>query len=82
MGGGDYHLGKKGPLFVRRLSVLGCSQFPQEQKKGKRGAPEKKKWRERMDRIPNLYVISDTCLLAAVLEGEFYMRSLLVMGLV
>jgi hypothetical protein len=42
MGGGDYHLGKKGPLFVRRLSVFGCSLIPARTKKGKRGAPEKK----------------------------------------
>jgi hypothetical protein len=41
MGGGDYHLGKKGPLFVRRLSVFGCSQFPPEQKNWKRGQKKK-----------------------------------------
>ena len=29
-------------LFVRPLSVFGCSGFPPEQKKGKRGAPENK----------------------------------------
>jgi hypothetical protein len=49
-------LAKKGPLFVRRLSVFavfGCSRFPPERKKEEKGARQKKKkWRERMDRTP------------------------------
>jgi hypothetical protein len=47
MGGGDYHLGEKRAslcwIFVRRLSVFGCSPFPPEQKKLEKGARLKKK---------------------------------------
>ena len=35
-------MAKKGPLFVRRLSVFGCSGFPPEQKKEEKGARQKK----------------------------------------
>ncbi len=45
MGGGIIILAKKGLsllLFVRRLSVFGCSQFPPEQKKKEKGARQKK----------------------------------------
>ena len=42
-GGGEIIiLAKKGPLFVRRLSVFGCSQFPPEQKKLEKGRARKK----------------------------------------
>jgi hypothetical protein len=43
MGGGIIILAKKGPIFVWRLSVFGCSRFPPEQKKEEKGARQKKK---------------------------------------
>jgi len=42
MAGGIIILAKKGPIFVRRLSVFGCSRFPPERKKEEKGARQKK----------------------------------------
>jgi hypothetical protein len=55
MGGGIIILAKKGPLFVRRLSVfVGVHDSRRNKKRGKRGAPEKKDGGNEWTGLPNV----------------------------
>jgi hypothetical protein len=49
-GGGIIILAKKGPLFVRRLSVFGCSQFQRDSSNSRQNKKKEKGARQKINK--------------------------------